>query len=326
MDREWDVVAGVMVVSNLGRADRGTARPVPGFVKPTRAKNHLHTGVMAAKEDLREFLRSRRARIEPADVGLPPGDRPRRVPGLRREELAQLAGVSVDYYVRLEQGRDLNVSRGVLDAIARVLQLSDDEQVHLVDLAQPAARRRRAPVTKPQRVRPGVRMLVDAFPTPAFVLGRRLDFLATNAMARALLFDVDAASPRERNHARWVFLDPAARERYADWEAIARDNVATLRMDAGRHPDDPELAALVGELALASPQFARWWADHDVLRRRHGTKLYRHPVVGELTVAYEALTLPDDTDQTLFLYTVEPGSPSQQAMSLLGSWTAHPAH
>lgn len=213
---------------------------------------------MAAKEDLREFLRSRRARVEPSDVGLPAGDRLRRVPGLRREEVAQLAGVSVDYYVRLEQGRDLNVSQAVLDAVARVLRLTDDEHAHLSDLAQPSSRRRRTPAPRPQRVRPEVRALVNAFSTPAFVLGRRLDFLATNAMARALLFDVDAAPPRARNHARWVFLDPVARERYVNWEAIARDNVATLRMDAGRHPDDPELAALVGELVVASPEFAAW--------------------------------------------------------------------
>lgn len=248
------------------------------------------------------------------------------MPGLRREELAQLAGVSVDYYVRLEQGRDLNVSQGVLEAIARALQLTDDEHAHLLDLGQPSSRRRRPALSRPQRVRPGIRTLVDALATPAFVLGCRLDFLATNAMARALLFDVEAAPLRQRNHARWVFLDPAARERYLDWESIARDNVASLRMDAGRHPDDRELAALVGELAVGSPAFATWWADHEVLRSRHGTKRYWHPVVGELTVAYEALPLPDDPDQTLFIYTVEPGSESRRAMSLLASWTLTEAH
>jgi transcriptional regulator with XRE-family HTH domain len=275
---------------------------------------------MTSKEDLREFLRSRRARIAPEAVGLPVGHSHRRVPGLRREELAMLAGVSVDYYVRLEQGRNTSVSASVLDAIARALQLDDFERAHLFDLAKPKAGARR-PAPRPQRVRPGVRVLLENLVTPAFVLGRRLDVLATNRMARALLCDFDALPPRERNHARWVFLDPAARELYVDWDAIARDNVAVLRMDAGRHPDDPELSALIGELTMKSPEFAGWWADHDVLRQTHGSKRYHHPVVGDLTVTYEALTLPDDPEQTLFVYSVEPGSSSAQALALLSSWS-----
>ena len=275
---------------------------------------------MTPKEELREFLRSRRARIAPEDVGLPAGHGHRRVPGLRREELAMLAGVSVDYYVRLEQGRNASVSGSVLDAIARALQLDEHERAHLFDLAKPTRAPRR-PAPRPQRVRPGMRTLLDNLVTPAFVLGRRLDILATNRMARALLCDFDALPPRERNHARWVFLDPAARELYLDWEAVARDNVAVLRMDAGRHPDDPELSELIGELTIKSPDFARWWSDHDVLRQTHGTKRYHHPVVGNLTVAYEALPLPDDAEQTLFVYSVEPGSPSAEALALLGSWS-----
>jgi len=275
---------------------------------------------MTPKEELREFLRSRRARIAPEDVGLPAGHGHRRVPGLRREELAMLAGVSVDYYVRLEQGRNASVSASVLDAIARALQLDEHERAHLFDLAKPTRAPRR-PAPRPQRVRPGMRTLLDNLVTPAFVLGRRLDILATNRMARALLCDFDALPPRERNHARWVFLDPAARELYLDWEAVARDNVAVLRMDAGRHPDDPELSELIGELTIKSPDFARWWSDHDVLRQTHGTKRYHHPVVGNLTVAYEALPLPDDAEQTLFVYSVEPGSPSAEALALLGSWS-----
>lgn len=280
---------------------------------------------MAAKEELREFLRSRRARLEPAEVGLAAGVGPRRVAGLRREELAQLAGVSVDYYVRLEQGRDINVSEDVLGAVAHALQLSDDERAHLFDLARPTRTRRRTKTARPQRVRPGIRVLIDAMATPAFVVGRRTDLLATNRMTRALLCDFDARPPRERNHARSVFLDPAARELYLDWETVARDNVATLRMDAGRHPDDPALSELIGELSVKSPEFAAWWADHEVLRRGHGTKRYRHPIVGELTVAYEALPVPDDPDQTLFVYTVEPGSASERAMHLLAEWTLEPA-
>lgn len=280
---------------------------------------------MPNEEKLREFLRSRRGRVDPADVGLPPGAGPRRVPGLRREELARLAGVSVDYYVRLEQGRAHGASEDVLDAVARALRLSDDERAHLFDLARPEGRRRRPRAPQPQRVRPGILTLIQSLPTPAFVLGPRLDVLATNRMTRALLCDFDARPPQERNHARWVFLDPAARELYVDWEAIARDNVAALRMFAGRHPDDPELCALVGELSVRSPEFAGWWGTHDVLRQSHGTKRYRHPVVGELTVAYEALPLPDAPEQTLFLYSVQPGSPSADAMQFLASWTLEAA-
>ena len=279
---------------------------------------------MAAREELREFLRSRRSRIAPADVGLT-GHGPRRVPGLRREELAQLAGVSVDYYTRLEQGRDINVSEEVLTAVANALRLRDDERAHLFDLAQPRRQRRKSTASPPQRVRAGIRTLVDSLPAPAFVLGCRLDVLVANRMARALLCDFDARPRRERNHARWVFLDPAARERYLDWEEIARDNVASLRMFAGRYPDDPELSALIGELTVKSPEFASWWADHEVLRRGHGSKRYHHPVVGELTINYEALPIPDALDQTLFIYTAEPGSPSEQALQLLANWSLAPA-
>ncbi len=274
-----------------------------------------------AKHELREFLRLRRARLTPETVGLDPGDGHRRVPGLRREELARLAGVSVDYYVRLEQGRNASVSASVLDAIARALQLDEHERAHLFDLAKPAtaAARRRSP--RPQRVRPGVRLLLDTLPTPAFVLGRRLDVLATNRLARALLCDFDALPPAERNHARWIFLDPATRELYVDWETIARENVAMLRLDAGRNPDDQELSALIGELTIKSPEFAGWWARHEVMRRSHGSKRYHHPVVGPLTISYEALPIPDDPDQTLFVYSAEPGTPSAEALALLGSWS-----
>lgn len=303
-----------------GHFNPGWARAGVGQTHPA-VRGSAHTVGMAAKEELRDFLRSRRARLSPADVGLNADRGPRRVPGLRREELAELAGLSVDYYTRLEQGRDINVSEGVLRAVANALQLREDERAHLHDLARPTRTRRRPTAAPPQRVRPGVRTLLDALPTPGFVLGRRLDILATNPMARALLCDFDARPRRDRNHARWVFLDPVARERYLDWEAVARENVATLRMHAGRYPDDPELAGLIGELTVKSPHFAIWWADHEVLRRSHGTKRYYHPTVGELTIAYEALPLPDDADQVLFIYTTEPGSPSAQALQLLAYWT-----
>ena len=276
------------------------------------------------RTELSEFLLTRRARLQPQDVGIDAEvTGPRRVPGLRREELAQLAGVSVDYYMRLEQGRNVNASDQVLDALARALSLDETERAHLIDLARPAAPRA-SPTIPKQRVRPGTRLLLDGLTSPGFVLGPRLEMLATNHMARALLCDFDARPPRDRNHARWVFLDPATRSLYADWDRVARDNVAVLRLAAGRYPDDPELAALIGELTVKSPEFARWWAVHDVLQRSHGTKRFCHPVVGELTISYEALTLPDDPEQTLFIYSTQPDSPSRQALDLLANWTLEP--
>ena len=243
------------------------------------------------------------------------------MPGLRREEIASLAGVSTDYYVRLEQGRNITASAEVLDAIARALQLDEAERAHLHHLAKPRPAKRAT--DRPQRVRPGVHLLLDGLTTPAFVLGRRLEVLASNRMARALLTDFEAMPVAERNHARWVFLDSSARERYTDWETVARDNVAVLRMEAGRRPDDAALAALVGELTVKSPEFGRWWADHDVLIRGHGVKGFHHPIVGELEIRYEAMQLADE-DQTLFVYSVEPGSPAERALQLLDSWSATP--
>ena len=278
----------------------------------------------AAKEPLRAFLRSRRERVRPEAVGLEPGSGPRRVPGLRREEVAALAGVSVDYYTRFEQGRDLNVSEEVVRAVGRALQLEGDELAHLIALARPIARRRPRSASPPQRVRPDVGVLVDALGLPAFVLGRRLDVLATNRLARALLTDFTALPEAERNHARWVFLDPAARERYLDWEAVARDNVAQLRLQAGRHPEDERLTALIGELSVRSGQFAAWWADQAVSSSLHGRKRYHHPVVGELEVSFEALAIADAPDQRLYIYTAAPGSPSEQRLRLLADWTAAP--
>lgn len=276
---------------------------------------------MDRSREFGEFLRSRRARLRPADLGLPLDGRPRRVPGLRREEIAQLAGVSTDYYTRLEQGRGGNVSESVLDAVARALNLDETERAHLFDLGHPPRTRRRAPA-RPQRVRPGLYRLLDSLQTPAFILGRRLDVLATNALARALLTDFDALPAAERNFVRFMLLDPASRELCRDWEKIAAETVASLRLDSGRHPGDRQLSDLVGELSTTCPEFPRWWACHQVAERTHGTKRYRHPVVGDLTVDYEALRAPDDPDQTLYVYTVEPGSPSEEALRLLTSWVA----
>lgn len=272
---------------------------------------------------LADFLRTRRAKISPAQAGLPPSPTARRVPGLRREEVAQLAGVSVDYYVRLERGHHVNVSEAVLDSIARALQLNDDERGHLFAVARPARSRPRP--LPPQRVRPGLYRLLDTMSdVPALVVGRRTDILAANALARALYTDFDALPRRERNMTRYLFLDEGARSLYADWEDIARTGVATLRQYAGRHPHDPQLAELVGELSVRDADFRTWWADHDIQRRTHGTKLFRHPTVGDLTLDYEALAVTSDPEQILGIYTAEPGSSSAQALSLLAAWAAEP--
>ena len=273
--------------------------------------------------ELRDFLRSRRARITPQQAGLAPQPGSRRVPGLRREEVAQLAGVSVDYYVRLERGRHVNVSETVLDALARALNLNDTERDHLFAVARPARGRRRP--MPPQRVRPGLYRVLESLPgVPATVIGRRLDVLASNRLARALITDYDQRPHRERNSARFMFLDPRARELYIDWEMSARSTVAALHRYAGRYPDDPQLAELVGDLSVRDPDFRRWWADHDVFQHTHGYKRLRHPVVGELTLDYESLTVTGDPEQSLGLYTAAPGSASEQALHLLASWASDP--
>ena len=277
---------------------------------------------MAARTELGEFLRASRAAASPDAVGLGSGAASgRRVPGLRREEVALLAGVSVDYYTRLEQGRHASPSASVVEALARALGLDAAGRAHLADLARPGRRTpERAAV---QRVRPAVHRVLDSLVDhPALVLGRRTDVLASNALASALITDWERLPARQRNYARWMLLDPAAREAFEDWEAVAADVVGTLRLDAGRHPDDPRLAELVGELAIRSPEFRGWWQDHRVHERTHGTKRMRHPAVGALTVHYEALALPGDPDQTLFVYTTDPGSASHDGLRLLASWAS----
>jgi transcriptional regulator with XRE-family HTH domain len=246
------------------------------------------------------------------------------VPGLRREEVAQLAGVSVDYYVRLERGRHINVSEAVLDALARALSLNDTERDHLFAVARPARTRHRP--MPPQRVRPGLYRVLDSLTEiPATVIGRRLDVLATNRMARALVTDFDRLPYRERNMARYMFLNESARELYLDWEMAARSTVAALHLYAGRHPGDRQLAELIGDLSLRDTDFRRWWADHDVFRHAYGYKRLHHPVVGDLTLDYESLSVTGDPEQSLGLHTAEPGSPSEQALRLLSSWVNDPA-
>jgi transcriptional regulator with XRE-family HTH domain len=272
--------------------------------------------------ELREFLRTRRARLTPEQAGLPARETGiRRVPGLRREEVAYLAGVSVDYYIRLERGRNTTVSVSVLEAVARALQLNDLERDHLFALAKPTRTRPRP--LSPQRVRPGLlRTLDTVHDVPALVLGRRLDVLATNRLARAFYTDFEARPARERNMARFIFLDEAARELYVDWPAAARGVVATLHVYAGTHPHDPQLAELVGDLSVRDADFRRWWAQHDVFVREHGTKRYHHPLVGELALGYEAFNPVGDSEQTLGMHTAEPGSPSENALRMLASWVA----
>ncbi|MEU2287400.1 helix-turn-helix transcriptional regulator [Streptomyces sp. NPDC013178] len=277
--------------------------------------------------DLGDFLRSRRARIRPEEVGLPSHGR-RRVPGLRREEVAQLAGVSVDYYVRLEQGRGPGgpsrtktggVSDAVLDALARVLRLDETEHAYLRAVARP--RRQPGRPTAP-RVRPGVQLLLDSMDrTPAFVLDRRMDVLAWNALGNAV-FGYDGTPPEGRNVPRQIFLDPAARTLYPEWHAVATQSVAYLRMLAGHHQDDRGLTSLVGELSLKSEDFRRLWADHPVAECAYGVKRVQHPVAGLLTLPYETLAISANADQTLLVYTPEPGSETEERLALLGSWTS----
>lgn len=281
---------------------------------------------MDRRAELSEFLRTRRARLTPEDVGLPRYGRQRRVPGLRREELAQLAGVSVAYYTRLEQGNGRNVSAEVLDAIARALRLTDAEHAHLTHLARPAGHKKKASPAR-QQVRGALRQLLDTVDTvPAYVTGRRADILAWNRTASALFGDWAELAPQQRNWARLIFLRPDYRELFVDWGSKAADVVSYLRMDAGCHPDDPKLSALVGELSVKSEEFRRLWATHDVKEKGHGTKQIRHPLAGELTLSYETLRLPDDAEQSLVIYHAEPGSPSAEALRLLASWGTDAAH
>ncbi|WP_119729037.1 helix-turn-helix domain-containing protein [Thermomonospora amylolytica] len=275
------------------------------------------------RAELAEFLRTRRARLRPEDVGLRPfGGARRRVPGLRREELAQLAGVSVDYYVRLEQGRTQNVSEEVLAAVAQALRLDETEYTHLRNLARPVRRARRpaARAEWAEKVRPGLQRLLDmAEGVPAYVMGRRGDVLAWNRLAATVFVDFGALPPAERNWVRMIFLNDEVRRLFADWTGKARETVGFLRLQAGAHPDDRELAALVGELSVKSEDFRRWWADHNVKEKTHGRKVIRHPQVGELALDYESLRPVGESDQVLVTYTAPAGSEAEAALRLLGS-------
>lgn len=274
--------------------------------------------------ELADFLRRARAARDPQEAGLADDGRVRRVKGLRREEVALLAGVSTDYYTRLEQGRRIVPSTQVIEAISRALGLDDVGRTHLHDLVSAArtprvVARSRSAV---QRVRPGLRQLLDSLHAhPALVLGRRTEVLAANRMTRALFADFERMPGRERNYARWMLLSDDARDLFVDWEAQARNAVESLRLEAGRSPEDRDVIELVGELSVASPEFRQWWSEHQVHQRTFGSKRLVHPVVGELTVEYETFVLPGDNEQALYLYTTEPGSASREAISILASWS-----
>jgi transcriptional regulator with XRE-family HTH domain len=280
---------------------------------------------MDARSEIREFLTSRRARITPERAGLRAYGGNRRVPGLRREEVALLAGVSVDYYTRLERGNANGVSDSVLAALARALQLDEAERRHLFDLAR-ATRTMTRVVRRPakQRVRPSVQRILDAMTgAPAFVRNRRLDILAANQLGYALYSELYVDPTRPANTARFVFLDSQrAADFFVDYERAADDAVAILRFEAGRDPHDRALSDLVGELSTQSETFRTRWAAHNVRLHDTGTKQLHHPVVGELSLTYERMELLADADLTLYAYTAEAGSKSAEALNLLASWTA----
>ncbi|UBU14907.1 helix-turn-helix transcriptional regulator [Nonomuraea gerenzanensis] len=270
---------------------------------------------MSRQDELREFLRSRRSRVAPRDVGLPARAGGRRVRGLRREELALAAGVSADYYTRMEQGRAGNVSDQVLEAVAGVLRLTAEEQRHLRELIGDRHHARPRP---PARPRAALRMMLDMLgPAPALLMTGVLDILALNRMGAALLTDFEAMPRPERNEIRWIFLDPRARDVFPDWEEVAVEAAAWLRGALGRSGDDPRPQQLVDELSARSADFARHWADHRVTYCTYGTKRLRHPEVGVMTLNWESFAPTADPDLYLVVYTAPTGSPSEERLAAL---------
>ncbi len=279
---------------------------------------------MSTRDQAKAFLASRRAKITPEQAGLSNYSRSRRVPGLRRSEVADLAGVSVEYYAQLERGNLAGVSDSVLDALARALQLDEAEREHLRDLARAAGPARRSGRRPPaQQVRPSVaRMLRGMTEVPAIVQNGRLDVLATNPLAQALYAPVFADPARPANLARFTFLNPHARTLWGNWAGVADDTVAMLRTEAGRDPFDKELTDLVGELSTRSDEFRIRWAAHDVRLHRTGLKHIQHPIVGDLHLAYEVMELSADPGLALVVYSAAEGSPDDDALRLLASWAA----
>jgi transcriptional regulator with XRE-family HTH domain len=270
------------------------------------------------KNELGTFLKARRAERTPREAGLPAGAGPRRVDGLRREEVAQLASISTDYYTRIEQGR-IQVSASVLGTLADVLHLDEDQRRYLFSLAgKPSAR---TPRQTAQKVTPQLqRLLDDLAATPAIVMGRRMDVLAWNRLASAMLTDFGQVPVKHRNYVRILFTDPAMRTLYKDWESVARMAVAQLRMEAAKYPDDPRLASLVGELSVTDAQFAQWWAARNVASLASGTKTLLHPTAGELVLDWDTLAEAGDADQQLVIWTAAPDSRTREALRFLASW------
>ena len=292
-----------------------------------RAEAATYDGGMDNRSEVREFLMSRRAKLTPDAAGLPAGSN-RRVAGLRRTEVATLAGVSVEYYAKLERGTIAGASASVLDAISRALQLDDTERAHLFDLARaadgiPSSGRPRRRAAKAATPRPSLQWALSAITDGvAFVRDQHQDLLATNALGRAFYSPLIGDGGRTPNLARFQFLDPASHDFYPDWDLFAEMCVAIMRAEAGRDPHDKGLQDLVGELSTRSDVFRRLWGAHDVRTHGAGTKRFIHPIVGEVTLAYEELAITAEPGQVLMIYTAEPGSPSAERLRLLASWSA----
>jgi transcriptional regulator with XRE-family HTH domain len=301
-----------------GAADPGSDRPSHGDCGTDSVV------VVDNRNEVRDFLISRRARITPDQAGLPAYGGNRRVPGLRREEVALLAGVSIDYYTRLERGNLNGVSESVLEALTDALQLDEAERAHLFDLARAGnttLRTRRR--TAQPRIRPSVQRILDVITdAPAYIRNARRDILAANRLGYALYSEMYRDPARPVNVARFVFLNPQARTFFLDWQSAANDTVAILRIEAGRNPHDRALTDLVGELSMRSEEFRTRWAAHNVRLHRAGRKDIHHPVVGDLHLMFEALDLPADPGLSLVVYTADLASPSHDALNLLASWAA----
>jgi transcriptional regulator with XRE-family HTH domain len=281
-----------------------------------------------ARAEIQTFLTTRRARISPEQAGLPSygGDR-RRVSGLRRDEVALLAGISSQYYTKLERGNASGVSEGVIEGIARALQLDEAERTHLVDLIRAAGTTGAPRPSAPHRVRSTVQRVLDSMiGTPALVLNARLDIVTANDLGYALFSPVYSDPVRPANNARFVFLDPHATEFFREWDKVANDTVALLRAEAGRNAHERRLSDLIGELSTRSEDFRRRWAAHDVQIHTTGIKLIHHPIVGDLDLPYESFPLSHDLSPSLLTYTAEPGSTTQDSLTLLASWAANATH